>query len=211
MKPYQLNKLNFFCPNCFNHISIPINLKLNVDINDDTKIWMGRPVFDFHRRCENCNHIMETIDDKIFSLIIDFNKLGYYTMFSCEGHYTPQYNEKNKSKDSIECSLPYITFSSSNIYLNEIENFKSMSTRKEEILINTFETYANPSIIKTEMFDFENSNIMCFYVGEKFTNEEYEFFFKYDNWMGVQKFEAKKDLFVKELNKILDILKKYDE
>ena len=173
----------FFCSNCLNTYEGEVDYNISFQIKDE-RIKPNYCV-EFVCSCE-CGNTMYEIDNGIFELIVRLNKLGFYTEYCCEGHW----NEGNFT------SFPYIKFTCDDekfrdSYSHKMENSEEFLLFLEQNLRK--ELYAEYDTIDTSISINLDTRDM--------TNDEIN-----DLCENETKFEYYKELFLKEIERIICIL-----
>lgn len=113
------------CPNCFERCEVgTTKAKLEFIMDEDMEVSFN-PINEAVAgiindvRCRFCGASMVQIDEEISSQVSQFNKKGFLTLFSCEGHY------KNGG-----ISRPYIVFGY-DPYILSFKNGTANSERKK--------------------------------------------------------------------------------
>ena len=89
------------CPKCFRTATIETALEYSVsDNHEEFETRINR--VDFNVYCPQCNEWMFDCDVSLVERIIKLNKLGFETIYCCEGHY--------KVHPEILFNTPYVTF-----------------------------------------------------------------------------------------------------
>nr|DAS76713.1 MAG TPA: hypothetical protein [Caudoviricetes sp.] len=95
----------YMCPNCFERCEVGITkAKLEFIMDEEMEVSfnpISKAVAGIinNVRCRFCGASMIQIDEEISYQVSQFNKKGFLTLFSCEGHY-----------ENGGISLPYIVF-----------------------------------------------------------------------------------------------------
>lgn len=104
----------YICPKCFRMLKVKTTPTVTIDIEDsedrdDLDAGFVVPVLAI--ACERCEEIMFECDYTFADRIIDLNKLGFYTLFHCEGHAAGLMSIDLRDMSSeYGIGNPYLTF-----------------------------------------------------------------------------------------------------
>lgn len=104
----------YICPKCLRMLKVKTAPTVNIDIEDsedrdDLDVGFVIPVLTI--ACERCEEIMFECDYTFADRIIDLNKLGFYTLFHCEGHAASLISIDLRDMSSeYGIGNPYLTF-----------------------------------------------------------------------------------------------------
>ena len=106
------DKTTFWCPECGNKVSFS-NKPVSIFGPADGYI-MDAVDIHYEVRCPNCDEYMLDLDFEIADFVIEANKAGYETMFSCEGHEYCGFEVKDPESYDYDkheiCNSPYVSF-----------------------------------------------------------------------------------------------------
>ena len=104
------DKTTFWCPECGNKVSFS-NKPVSIFGPADGYI-MDAVDIHYEVRCPNCDEYMLDLDFEIADFVIEANKAGYETMFSCEGHEYCRFEVKDPESYDYDkheiCNSPYV-------------------------------------------------------------------------------------------------------
>lgn len=147
------HRYSFICTKCFDVKDVDIRVKFK----DGIKFYSFTNDLNLNFKCSNCKKYLTHfyVDRKIANTISLLNKIGYSTMFSCEGHMYLEYNI-NKEEINIGCNCPYVY-----LRTNKKQLSKEMIKDLIKLGFNVF-----------DLKEFENKQQMKHFRNLKVTDED---------------------------------------
>lgn len=145
--PSKRIKQTYICPDCFRVKEVETEIS-GASEDDDIRLHS----VNYTVYCKDCDNYMFECDTKLADTIIELNKCGLSTMYSCIGHHR---DDDFYGTPDVVCSVPYVAFTEN--VMDVVDKVPKNEEYDKYITTSTLNDMS--TVIQSRVFDCKGNDV----------------------------------------------------